>query len=399
MSANSGLSDSGIASDDELRMAAWLLTDGTIAAKDAVVIYQSGEKVSLITDILDRLGWKYRVGSRQRNTAAIAGRELVSKPQVAHEVFILAGPGRSRLLELVPVKDGHLPEWVMGLSDRQFHVFLSAFVDGDGSRHPSYPDTSWMAYGLKPILDDLQAACVTHGWRASLTEYRDGDWRLNLCPRLEGSLKGKKVETRPYSGRVWCVTVPNGTTITRRNGRVLISGNSSVEKWHSTDMVARLIRRLNQSHVTTDGHEIKPGGYTGFVDYRFSWNGNKKAGNGRRLVIYYHHGGGGASPVTKGMIDFSRKATFIDSDVVVLGHKHNKISDTGAMRMSCPVQGNEPITRQQVFVMTGAYMDTYQSGRGGYASDWGLAPQAKGGARLLVHFSDKSGIRRLQLVH
>ena len=174
---------------------------------------------------------------------------------------------------------------------------------------------------------------------------------------------------------------------------------TSVEKWHSTDMVARLIRRLNDKHVTEEGHVIQPGGYTGFVDYRFSWDGDPAKGNCRRLVIYYHHGGGGASPVTKGMIDFSRKANFVDSDVVVLGHKHNKISDTGAMRMSCPMQGGDPVTKQQVFVMTGAYMDTYQKGRGGYASDWGLAPQAKGGARLLVHFDGKNGIRRLQLVH
>jgi hypothetical protein len=181
---------------------------------------------------------------------------------------------------------------------------------------------------------------------------------------------------------------------------VIAEGNheSSSSKYHATSLIERLVRRLNQQHVTDENHVIRYGGYTGFIDYRFSWDGDPDKGNNRRLVVYYHHGGGGASPVTKGMIDFNRKATFIDSDVVVLGHKHNKISDTSAMRMSCPLQGEDPVTKQQVFVMCGAYMDTYQAGRGGYASDWGMAPQAKGGARLLVHFG-KSGIRRLQLVH
>lgn len=171
---------------------------------------------------------------------------------------------------------------------------------------------------------------------------------------------------------------------------------SAVEKYHGTDMVARLIRRL-QRYVTAEGHSIRYGGYTGFVDYRFTYLPENR--NTRRLVVYYHHGGGGAAPVTKGMIDFSRKASFIDADCVVLGHKHNKIADVGAMRLSCPMEGDEPATRQQVFVMTGSYMDTYQAGRGGYASDWGLAPQAKGGVRLLVHFGRKQGIRKLQVLH
>lgn len=171
---------------------------------------------------------------------------------------------------------------------------------------------------------------------------------------------------------------------------------SAVEKYHGTDMIARLIRRL-QRHVTVEGHTIRYGGYTGFVDYRFK-KANKNR-NTRRVVIYYHHGGGGAAPVTKGMIDFSRKASFINADIVVLGHKHNKISDVGAMRLSCPMTGDTPITKQQVFVMTGAYMDTYCKGRGGYASDFGLAPQSKGGARVLVHFERNNGIKRLQVLH
>lgn len=38
---------------------------------------------------------------------------------------------------------------------------------------------------------------------------------------------GKQVYKTPYTGLVHCVTVPNGLIITRRNGKVLVSGNSS----------------------------------------------------------------------------------------------------------------------------------------------------------------------------
>jgi hypothetical protein len=174
---------------------------------------------------------------------------------------------------------------------------------------------------------------------------------------------------------------------------------SAVEKYHSTDLTARLIRRLN-SKVKTTGHEIQYGGYTGFIDYRFRTK--KGTGGSRRLVIYYHHGAGGSAPVTKGMIDFARKAAWVDADVIWLGHKHNKISDTGAMRLSCPIDGDDPVGRQVVFVMTGSYMTTYTGPVKGkrvasYASDFGMAPQAKGGARLTVKFHRKSGIERMRL--
>jgi hypothetical protein len=174
---------------------------------------------------------------------------------------------------------------------------------------------------------------------------------------------------------------------------------SAVEKYHATDMVARLVRRLNKR-----GGDVKYGGYTGFIDYRFRRKGN----NSVRLVIYYHHGGGGSSPVTKGMIDFNRKAVWVDSDVVWLGHKHNKITDTTPLRMRCPIHGDEAAFNQQVFVMTGGYIDPYKTqthdnvmehGRkANYSSDAGLGPQAKGGAQVFVKWRGGSGIERIRVL-
>ena len=134
----------------------------------------------------------------------------------------------------------------------------------------------------------------------------------------------------------------------------------------------------------------------------------KRQNHGARFVLYYHHGSGGQAPVTKGMIDFHRKGNWVDSDIVWLGHKHNKITDTTPLRMRCPKLGPDPVLDQQVFVMTGGYLDTYsgqthddvmERGRqASYASDWGLPPQHKGGARVLVKFDKTSGIERIRVV-
>lgn len=169
---------------------------------------------------------------------------------------------------------------------------------------------------------------------------------------------------------------------------------TAVEKHHSIDVVGMLVYRLQE--LAPKDHLVHYGGYTGFVDYRF-----RNSRDGRRLVIYYHHGSGGTSPITKGMIDFSRKNMFIDADVVWLGHKHHKIADTTPLRLRCPKNGNDPVTDQQVNVMTGSYMVSYagqsqasvkkHGRRAPYSSDWGLPPQAPGGARLMVSFPTDGG--------
>ena len=156
---------------------------------------------------------------------------------------------------------------------------------------------------------------------------------------------------------------------------------SAVEKYHATDLVARFIRAL--------GGTAKYGGYSGFASYQIWHHHHRRCS----CVIYYHHGSGGNAPVTKGMIDFARKGSFVDSDVVWLGHKHNRIADGTPIRIRCPHQGDKPIYDPQVFVMTGGYMrpqsqtheEVMRGGRKGfYAQDAGLPPQSPGGMGLSV---------------
>lgn len=188
-------------------------------------------------------------------------------------------------------------------------------------------------------------------------------------------------------------------------------GNHEVtlEKWAGTDVVKILVHEL-QKKVTEDGHRVHYGGYTGFIDYRFRVPGRKpsKSGSGNnaapnRLVIYYHHGSGGAAPVTGGLINFNRKAVWVNADVIWMGHMHNRLCrDTETVGLS--LRGLEK-RRKQLYVMTGSYFDTYavqsqesyaRRGRvSNYAADMGLAPQGKGGALLKVgcHYTRKSSLQ------
>lgn len=238
VAGTSGLPDCDL-SDDEIRIAAWILTDGGVywrtgrdgVARPVVSFYQRPQKEKLISDILDRLGWEYSRHERHRDIKAICGKTLKKKvqPQVQ---FSLCGESRKKAAAIVSTK-AKFPAWVYRMSDRQFDIFLSNFVDGDGSRHKSAPETSWMVYGTKGTIDDLQRACVGHGWRSTISEYRPGNYRLNVNKKRSFFVDRiiNHVSREKYKGTVWCVTTPNDTVMVRRNGRPVATGNSRYDRY------------------------------------------------------------------------------------------------------------------------------------------------------------------------
>lgn len=226
-------------SDAEIAISAWILTDCGITSRPtksggethSVIFYQRPDKVKLITGLLDNLGWTYTRKDRFRDIKEICGKKLLKQVQPSCQLR-LNGDSTSKALALVS-RRGTIPDWVYKLSDRQFKIFLSSLVDGDGSRHKSNPESSWMIYKPKEFLDQLQIACCTHGYRTSTTEYRTGHWRLNITESLTSELcdLGKITSAMPYSGTVWCVTTKNDTVVVRRNGKIIVTGNSRLGKY------------------------------------------------------------------------------------------------------------------------------------------------------------------------
>jgi len=168
----------------------------------------------------------------------------------------------------------------------------------------------------------------------------------------------------------------------------------SIEQYHGLDPVQLLVHRLNGE---CGGH-IEHGAIVGFLDYRLDVRGSKHTD---RFVIFYHHGRGGNAPVMKGMQDFARLG-WIDANVIWLGHRHNRITDVGNIRLRCPESGTDPIQEPYPCVMTGGYLvnytgDTHEAimrrgRRSSYAGDKLMAPQAPGGARVVVKVDRKSGL-------
>jgi hypothetical protein len=127
--------------------------------------------------------------------------------------------------------------------------FLDAYIEGDGCIHATTGHT--VAYTASSrMADDLQILAIKAGYSANVRiDNRVGLRRVlasgqvfhNVHPSYVVSFvrrrttplvnhgrqgKAKHDSLVPFAGRVYCVEVPNGLLFVRRNGKVVVSGNT-----------------------------------------------------------------------------------------------------------------------------------------------------------------------------
>ena len=204
----------------ELRLAAWFCTDSYFSSYDAVYLYQRESNAYKIRELLDYLGIPYKEKNRFRDIKQICGKILKKSPE-ALVTFTM-----SRLVaNSVGVYNNHrLPDLCRGLSFNEWDIFLDTLVEADGTLPTGYVN-SRVVYGSKEFCDSVQAVAVTKGWSASLTEYREGHWRVNLNKR---QTRKQSCETQlvEYSGPVTSIHVSSGNLLVRVSNKCHFTGNS-----------------------------------------------------------------------------------------------------------------------------------------------------------------------------
>lgn len=142
-----------------------------------------------------------------------------------------------------------IPNFVLDLSPRQMNILLESLNDGDGSRDPRGSEGSFSYITTSKTLNDqLHELCLKCG--IALTTRKVIPVEKNWSEKWAsyGTVKHRHLlqvnsvqyERVKYSGDVACFTVPNGVLVTRRNGRVLISGNSDDYSKSTADTSRRL---------------------------------------------------------------------------------------------------------------------------------------------------------------
>lgn len=121
---------------------------------------------------------------------------------------------------------------VLDWSIRARRALFDGLMDGDGSQPDrQHTHTFWSKDPERR--DVFLALCVSLGMRA----YIGGKDCVFVSRKWDTTQVQAKHRPKPvqYDGLVWCVRVPTGAFVARRNGRPFITGNSGFPKSHNLD--------------------------------------------------------------------------------------------------------------------------------------------------------------------
>lgn len=191
-----------------------------------------GVKGDRIHDLLGRLPWRFAEHRR--------GRLLVWTSTSKQLFMAIAECGRRSSTKRVP-------EWIRWADAGTISRFLDAAVDGDGwtQRRPGQRPHRTYSTISKELADGVQELFIKIGCASNIKVHEPvpcsigspngttkPQYHVSECKRRKASLDGGAGGQRKfigervsYNGMVYCVTVPNGTLVCRRNGRSFIAGN------------------------------------------------------------------------------------------------------------------------------------------------------------------------------
>lgn len=222
-----------------LKFLGWYLAEGCTHKGDTIMLAQSKASAYYeeIKDTISELGFEFHEWSGTR--ALIFYDARLAK----------------HLKPLGKAHKKYIPTWIKRLPPKYINILLESYWKGDGCK----ADTAFIKYGTKKyatnspqLRDDLMELAVIQGNYVSVTTYQDKRWGLPVFTisvkmykdgnRYVG-VKNKKWQKILYDGVIHCPTVPNGTVIVRRHGKVHSQGNSEVWGFES-DSKKRLFSEL-----------------------------------------------------------------------------------------------------------------------------------------------------------
>jgi len=209
----------GIGGTEYAKLLGWIWTEGSFDKQPGytgVRIYQSSVNignVNKIDELVKKFVPKY---SRYERTRLYKNREYVEYS------WYFAGDVAKKIREDLPDKHPTF-NLMWRMSYNETVEFINAAMDGDGSGMAFYQNN----------MEDLI-------WFQTILHMINMQGRINskkMCVALHKNstteLQGKHLKRSnkvSYDGFVWCVKVPSGAFVAKRNGKIFITGNSGFPK-------------------------------------------------------------------------------------------------------------------------------------------------------------------------
>lgn len=188
----------------------WYISEGSTSNKYVTQIAQV-KNCEQVKEVLDRLPFKYSYNNKSFRISSVQLTLALKQFGLCDKKFV--------------------PDCIKQSSKEVIREFLDNFNLGDGSIHGGnkvYYTTS------KQLADDLQECIFKVGSVANII-FEENHNKYTIYERNKftdywfetGCRKEKYINRVDYNGKVYCVTVPNGTLYVRRKGKPFWSSNCS----------------------------------------------------------------------------------------------------------------------------------------------------------------------------
>ena len=210
--------------DDQLRLCVWIAADGAFENKCSPGVsvrwhFKKERKIQRVSELLTRLGILHSKKAQKRGTVKIYAKmpDWVSL--------------------YLDKWEKHLPQQFIEVNADQARVIVEEEGFADGSWSGS---TMQFTTSKESEADLFQAIALFAGMRSSKIPRSTG-WIVSVGTANDSiNVYPEDIQRVPNPGKVWCLTVPNGTLVFRRNGKVLVTQNthdmvSSALRHHGSD--------------------------------------------------------------------------------------------------------------------------------------------------------------------
>ena len=190
--------------DNELKIAAWIYTDGHIDKNKSITIYQSKiENVNYIKNLLTEYGLTFKDTIRQRENIIIKNVK-VKNILLSHDIRLYKSSSNRLINKFIDV-NVNLPGWLNLLTHSKLKIFLKEVLRADGS---SYKDgNNHILYGTKKFLSDIQPYFTLIGYSCNMKMDNRGDYRLNISNNITTTIRQDVSTINRVIGdyKVWCL--------------------------------------------------------------------------------------------------------------------------------------------------------------------------------------------------
>lgn len=229
---------------DECRFIGFFMGDGTIANDK-----KGGKKFSFVQSLstpkmcewaeclMHKLGINYFEETRTPKSKVVVGRECNVSSYKRYTLFLGTGGDKqyvpSNLHKLVPYLNKDGADLLWGLNREQFFALTEGLFKANGwhGDNREYKGGEKFVVSSKRLADLLQAIGTCRCFRTMVSTVVRGNhkplYNISVSDQRYHEMVNETLqfERHEKSERTWCVSVPTGKIITRRNGRVAIMGN------------------------------------------------------------------------------------------------------------------------------------------------------------------------------